>query len=245
MINVLIADDEKWMRDTLLTSIEWERYGFHIVGEAGDGAEALCMIEQHEPDIVLTDIQMPHLDGIALLEKVKESGLAPIFIYFSGYDRFEYAKSALKLGAVDYILKPVDEDELMETLLKAKALIEKDAGRKEKAPMKGSYYEKLFLRIKTYIEDHYMYDVSLDTIANEFSFHPNYLSKLFKEETGKNFIDYLTGIRIRIAKELLMDVKHSINEVAAMVGYSDAKYFSKVFKKYVGLSPKEYIGKRR
>ncbi|MCL2034856.1 MAG: response regulator [Oscillospiraceae bacterium] len=246
MISVLIADDEKWMRDTLLTSIEWEQHGFYIVGEAEDGTEAFGMIELYEPDIVLTDIQMPHLDGIALLEKAKGLGLDSIFIYFSGYDKFEYAKSALNLGAMGYILKPVDEDELLEMLLKAKALIknEKETA-KETGIVDENYYNKLLLSIKTYIERNYMKDISLETTAREFSFHPNYLSKLFKEETGGNFIDYLTDVRINRAKKLLKNVRYSIADVALKVGYSDAKYFAKVFKKSIGVSPKDYIGKNR
>ena len=537
MITVLVVDDEKWARDEIVSSVNWEAHGFRLLSEAGDGIEALTLIRQLNPDIVLADIQIPGIDGIELLRRSRESGNACVFIYFSGFDRFEYAKSAVNLGAIGYILKPVDEKELLELLLKAKELIEEerkktqshkllmdltaDTLRKQRSefirrilqqaavpgedlagqlqtldmrlagagftafsceidryprvlekygkdqvrqygrklqelfhqmlagagvhfyldasdkgvdgvinycsgdmaarknlleacekiievfakeppgltvtigigkevtglenihasfvnageglerriiaggcrviepgpeislkiktvildpPMlrditecleKGgpeladrivgrvkeriqsggitvgdirsfnyhfveavfnllvkvggspeellgnprvlcdemdlcedadslaekinatlqagigfvkefnqNYHNKLLGSVKKYIDAHYMKDISLESIAQEFKFHPNYLSKLFKEETGQNFIEYLTFIRISKGKELLADLRHNVLDVALMVGYKDAKYFTKVFKKVVGVTPSEYIGKK-
>ena len=109
-----------------------------------------------------------------------------------------------------------------------------------------NYYKKLADSVKRYIHEHYAENIGLESVASELAFHPNYISRIFKEEFEVNFIDYLTEYRITEAKELLRgDIKHNVNEIAGMVGYSNAKYFSKVFKKMVGVTPAEYIEKNR
>jgi two-component system, response regulator YesN len=534
-LSVLIVDDERWMRDTIAKSIDWEKHGLRVAGKASDGLQAYDLILELKPDIVLADIKMPGMDGITLLKRLKENGIELAMIFFSGYDSFEYAKDAINLGAMGYILKPVDERELLRMLLKAKEHLESERQRGEekmhfadlsdrerdrkkaeyisglldgtvfaesnsnipelefvadsfmvisleidkyselqrdaavekgsklklalgticmdyfettdinvfavntlkgveillntqncieesnrgkvietceriinafklnmgcsitigigiavtgkerihesgmtslkalgykllagmgrvidyrdvyesnistvildnrlereivesfekydftvsdriieriKALMKASrlsvedirmfnysliellyrlmnksglptgnhcsnphlvyddmnrcenmeelfgkytgfvneslqlvsdrnlnYYKKLADNIKKFIHEHYKENISLESVAHELAFHPNYISRIFKEEFGENFIDYLTNYRIAVAKELLRDqMRHNVFEVAGMVGYSNPKYFSKVFKKVVGVTPAEYIGKNR
>ena len=533
-LSVLIVDDERWMRDTIEKSIDWELYGIRVAGKAVDGLQAYDMILALRPDIVLADIKMPGMDGIDLLRRVKENGMAPAFIFFSGYDRFEYAKDAVNLGAMGYILKPVDEHELLGILLKAKEHIESERQKSEaktklvdlserendrkkteyirrlldgmnigisgfqntgllfasnyfsvvlleidnysdfektdtfkkgdklklalstlcsdyfesegirmfadnsrkgfeillnpvipyesaeqhklieicekiintfKTSMGYSvtigigravseiesihlsyrkavkalehkilfgggrvieyrdifdngirtiildrrmekdilesfektdftisqkiieqvaaliniegftiddlrefnynlielvyrilnkagistethcinahllydelnrcevivelykkyslfindclqlvsnrnlnYYKKLADNIKKYIHDNYAKDISLESVAQDQAFHPNYISRIFKEEFGENFIDYLTNYRIAIARDLLKDIRNNVSDVSGMVGYSNPKYFSKVFKKITGITPMEYIGKNK
>lgn len=534
VLSVLIVDDERWMRDTIAKSIDWEQYGLRVVGKASDGLQAHDMIMALKPDIVLADIKMPGMDGITLLRRLRENGMEPVFIFFSGYDSFQYAKDAINLGAMGYISKPVDERELLKTVLKAKEHIkyerenieekmhfadlsvrEKDRRKTEyierlldgtafeenysqiplldfvsdcfmviaveidrygelqrtsadkcpqlklalgticmdffeinntnvfpvntkngvvivlntnelsgdgyyktlsetcerlikvfklnmgssitigigfpvtgkerihetyKASVKAleykllagmgrvigfrdifkskistvilddkleksivagfeiydfkltdriieyvkalmnttrlsiddiktfnyslielvyrlmnkagiqtgnycsnphlvydemnrcedmeelfgkysvlinesmqmltdrglNYYKKLADSVKRYIHEHYSENIGLESVSGALAFHPNYISRIFKEEFGVNFIDYLTDYRITEAKELLRgDVKHNVSEIAGMVGYNNAKYFSKVFKKTVGVTPAEYIEKNR
>ena len=120
MMTVMIVDDEKWMRKTVRNSINWNQYDMEILFEAEDGIQAYEKMMQLKPDLVIADIEMPGMDGITLLRQMNENGNMPLFIFISGYDRFEYAQNALKLGAIGYLLKPVDESELTEVLLKAK-----------------------------------------------------------------------------------------------------------------------------
>jgi two-component system response regulator YesN len=98
----------------------------------------------------------------------------------------------------------------------------------------------LIKRAKEYIKANYSKAITLEDVAREINVSPQYLSKLFKEETGENFIDYLTGIRIRIAKSLLEGDDVSIREICYSIGYSDPNYFSRIFKKIVGSTPTEY-----
>lgn len=535
MLSVVLVDDEKWMIEYITNNLDWQKDGLELIGSAENGYDALKLIEAKRPDIVLTDIQMPVMDGITLFSKVKEIGYTTAFIFFSGYNLFEYAKLALNMGAIGYVLKPIDIGELELLLDKAIKYIETEKWKLESnqirstlakqqryteqqnfilsildhidhltmdiyAEMKNldivfsgnvfryiviefddtneldrsgftnisvlymkniltqglnhaftgsdinyfildapkgkdvfmnynlgedvvqreslynicaaiknafhhatgstisiglgnevpslpdirdsitsakcaidhrliagknsiidysaiqiketripildkelkemiaicmekqdlsmvpmitehihrlmnqtcidvedikyfnyhfteyifgllsrksispealgnphtlcdemdyckgvnevvkktekmlysslddilrassNYYNKLIVNMKKYVEEHFNEEINLDSLAHLFSFHPNYLGKLFKEETGENFVDYLTQYRMDIAKELLKDIRLNVYQVAKKVGYDDAKYFSKVFKKVVGLTPKDYIG---
>ncbi|MWC28618.1 response regulator transcription factor [Paenibacillus sp. MMS18-CY102] len=117
MRKVILVDDEIFVRKGLMELIPWEEHGYQVVAEAEDGDEAVALIKQHQPDLVLTDIRMPGMDGLTLIAAIKESGSrSPEFIILSGYNEFSYAQRALRFGVQDFILKPIDEDELVGTL---------------------------------------------------------------------------------------------------------------------------------
>jgi two-component system response regulator YesN len=121
MFRVLVVDDEMWLRKGLIASLSWEQYGFIIAGEASNGIEALDLINQEPYHLVLVDIKMPQMDGLELMEKLNLRGVdIPLVIAVTGYDDFHYAQQCIKLGAFDYILKPVETDELLEVVLYAK-----------------------------------------------------------------------------------------------------------------------------
>ncbi len=117
MLKVVLVDDEEIIREGLLVSVPWEKLGFNVVGQAEDGEQAAQVIEETNPDVVITDIKMPFVDGLQLIEMVKPRYQDLYIIIISGHDEFQYAQKALKLGAFDYILKPIDLDYL-ETLLR-------------------------------------------------------------------------------------------------------------------------------
>lgn len=119
-MNILIVDDEKIFRDYLRQALDWDRYGFRIGGEAKNGAEALAMAEEQRFDLALVDINMPIMDGLALTEKLKEKHPGIDVIVVTGHNEFEYARTAMRLGVEDYILKPFSQDELVLTLLKCR-----------------------------------------------------------------------------------------------------------------------------
>src|SRR5262249_19230896 len=116
MYQVLIVDDEPWVAYGISRLIDWESLGYQVRGEAFDGITAVSWIQENHPDVIISDIRMPGLDGIELLEKVKEQGLTAEVILVSGYSEFEYARRALSLGAFDYLLKQIDKQLLENTL---------------------------------------------------------------------------------------------------------------------------------
>lgn len=131
MLKAIIADDEQKICQLIQKLIKWDEIGIEIVGTANNGLDAFELIFKHQPDIVITDIRMPGLNGLELIKKVKEHHLSPSFIIISGYRHFEYAHNALKYGVEDYLLKPIKKDELVATLVKISEHILLTSGRLE------------------------------------------------------------------------------------------------------------------
>ena len=123
---VVLADDEPYILRGLEKKVNWEQLGFSIVGTASDGIECLDQLRRHEPDVLITDIRMPGLSGLALLEKSQELPRKPVVVYISGYSEFEYARRAIELGALSYLLKPIGQHELRRVLLKARTAVERE-----------------------------------------------------------------------------------------------------------------------
>ncbi|WP_138753151.1 response regulator [Paenibacillus sinopodophylli] len=346
MIKVLIVDDESWTRDIIRTFGEWEHLGMEIIGEAEDGDDALRQTEELEPHIVITDMRMPGTDGVQLLQLLNDRFPLIKTIVVSGYDDFQYAKHALRFKAVDYLLKPVDPNELNAALrnclnsLEA-AQVERGAisldlnlsySLMEYKQLVKSYYNELntvgvrttlvqmmdeieqngngktavleqvvqemFLLLKElmdansqgsdslnaileqedfascaktalllteryeqtleqliahrkyknklnldevrlYMDKHYTESVTLEQLARAFYVSKEYLSKMFKQEYGRNVTDYMLHLRMVKAKEWLLDETIPIKAIAEMAGYEDVTYFYRVFKKHFGIAPGE------
>lgn len=412
---MLIVDDEFLVRLGVRNSVEWSSYGIEIIDEAADGEMGLELAIKHKPDIILTDIRMPFMDGMEFMSKIRDSNLESSIIVLSGYDEFAYVRTAMDNGASAYLLKPIDNEQLIETVCKVAEKIKEDKGTKqyyqklvnELTGMKkqfvrdliagnvtnetlirerikfldvpldvennyviviqinqfenffkenageeikafresvqqdiagmllhssfigivedmsleewvvivhanqdpksmergirerclhlsgevgrkykntlsigisrlcrsiGSIHEtyrevcvvltnkflpntnwvvsvdqgivgfrKVIREALHFLQQNYARDLTVEIIANELYISPSYLMHLFKAELGKTFNDCLIEIRIEKAKELLRHSRYKIYEVCSMVGYSDSKYFSQIFKKVVGMSPSEYV----
>lgn len=366
MIKLVIADDERLIREGIRYSIDWNRLGIEITGEAATGREALEMIEKHQPQLLFTDIRMPGLNGLELIKQANQAKKNIKTIILSGYNDFSYAQDAIKLGVKDFLLKPLDDQELyitikrvieeineeqMEGLEKEKRKIdefvkglsneiplslenlmkqysryfivvwesaggmapeniligngfqnvygqneknfgyligfeEQEAGSIEaihqqfikssfiggasdyssdfsvisklydQAQLAKDHYKSLgqegclkfselagnidLTDIIQYITHHYHKALTLHELASSIYISDSYFSRIFKEKTGKKFIDYLTEIRIDKAKQLLEYTDLKTNEVSSSVGYPNARYFSQIFKKYTGFVPSEF-----
>lgn len=142
MWKVLIADDEPRIRRGLFRAVEWEKIQMQVCGFAENGAEALQIVQEEKPDICMVDICMPLVSGLELIEKIREITPDTVCIVITGYDEFEYAQQALKLGVVDYILKPVNEEQLLKTLMKEKTLLE-EKEKKQKIIERTEKAEKI------------------------------------------------------------------------------------------------------
>lgn len=120
---VLIVDDESWIVESMKDFLDWNYYGFEVIGQAYNGLEALEAIEKYKPEVVFTDVRMPEMGGLELIQKGKELPYPVQFVVVSGYSEFAYAKEALLLGAIAYCLKPFDENEFIEVLIKLKGTL--------------------------------------------------------------------------------------------------------------------------
>ena len=237
-LRVLLVDDEIMIREGFKRLFDWEAHDCEVVGEAGDGMEALTQIDALRPDIVIMDINIPIMNGLKVIQlsRIKHPNTA--FVIVSGYDDFSYCREALRLQITDYILKPVNYEEFGSCIDNMKiSLFERRVSAAEE-PEKQE--ERTITGLTRYLQEHLAEEISLSVLAEEFHLNPQYISQLFKSEIGVNFLAYLTNIRMEKAKKLLLTTSLSIAEVAEQSGYGDYRVFTKVFKKSEGVTPSQY-----
>lgn len=235
MLKVIIADDERIIRRTIRLIGNWEEYNMEIVGEAQNGIEAVKLIQDMRPDVILLDMKMPGHSGDQVLEIISREKQKAAVIVISGYDDFQYARIALKYGAVDYILKPINRNELNQALKKISEQYTKTPAAANIEPRK-----EVVEQIKERIEADYAQDLSLSSLAEEYYMNKDVLSRLFKKKYGVNLTSYINEVRLTQAKAYLAAGYNSAQS-AELVGYHDGSYFSRVFKKYYGISPMKFI----
>lgn len=148
LYKILLVDDEEEVRTSMIKKIEWEKLGFQVVGDAENGEDALEKVSLLDPDLVLTDIKMPYMDGLKLAERLREEREHIEIIVFSGFDEFEYAKQAIKFNVLEYILKPVNAEELTEILCKIKNVLDKKNTEKRNIDFLRENYQKSMPIIK-------------------------------------------------------------------------------------------------
>lgn len=239
MYKIFLADDEIWVIMGLKKLIEKTGAPFRVVGEANNGIVALEEIEEKKPDVLITDIRMPGMDGLQLMQKIQEKNLDTRVVLVSGYAEFNYAQQAMRMGAVDYLLKPVEEEALAEVLERLEIMLNKD-GKKPEEQTDEELNPSVLESIIEEIRKNYKDNITLTKLAERYNISAGHLSSLLKEELGMPFSEYITSKRIQRAKELLDDESLSVDAIAREVGYKDYFYFTKVFKKAVGISPSKY-----
>ena len=242
MLKVLIVEDEELIRKGIVLTVDWAALDCVVVGEASNGLEGLEAARRLEPSLIITDLKMPQMDGIEMLRSLREQGCKAHVIILTAYDNFTYAQSALRLGAVDYLLNPFHDGDLENAIIQLQNRLKSGSDSPETigTPRKGDK-SKYVLEAMAYISKHYNEpDISVGTVAQSLNISEGYLSHTFKKETDYTLLNYLTRYRIHKAMELLKDCRVKVYEVAEQVGYRDIAYFSATFKKYTGLSPSEY-----
>lgn len=243
MLKILVVEDEELIRRGIVLSVDWATLDCVVVGEASNGAEALEVVERLNPSLIITDLKMPRMDGIEMLRKLRERGNGVYVIILTAYDSFEYVQSALRLGAVDYLLKPFHDGDLEQAVgnVQKRTKAADEANAEPVLALKKGDKSKYVLEAIDYINEHYNDPgISVGSIAQHLGISEGHLSHTFKKETDYTLLNYLTRCRIRKSMELLRDCRLKIYEVAEMVGYKDITYFSSTFKKVVGVSPSEY-----
>lgn len=340
MINVQIVDDEPIVRIGLKKLIPWDEYGFQVICEAQNGVEALQQLEMHKIDVVITDIEMPIMDGMEYIKRINERRVKPVVMILTAYAEFKYAKTAIEYGVTRYILKPIIESQICDVLKQIKndlsITVERDFNSEldhqlidavlyadnntyglmeriideereySKSDINGTYFrflyiletivnnvnkkyrnldklekldgyiymknkqflskadliyefkqevekifnilEKYFLIYKdnivrqacNYVVDHIDEKIRLTEISDVLGISKNYFCSLFKQETGENFLNFVTKLKMQRAKYLLKEKNLRIYEVSNLLGYVDTTYFTQLFKKYCDMTPKEY-----
>lgn len=240
MHSILIVEDERWVRTALRKTIEKTGLPFKVVNELTNGVEAADWLSHNEVDLVLTDIRMPVMDGLALIEEIQRLKHITRVIIVSGHDDFTYAQQAIRLGAFDYMLKPVETESMAACL--HKWLEEQERGSASKTENHSLDLNEIspIERVIRHIDSLSVPDLTMTEAAAMVHLNSSYFSKLFKQQTNTNFTDYMTERKMKEAARLLEKTSLRISEIAERLGYSDLAYFSNTFKKAVKLTPSEY-----
>ena len=245
MYRVMLIDDEESARKLMKASIKWESLDMEVVGEAASGIEAINVIDDMKPDIAFVDISMPFMNGIEFTEIATNRYPDLVIIIMTAFDEFEYARKCVSLPVFDYMLKPMVRSEVTEVLTKVKKKLdersEKDEADNEPSGDLGS---SSIDQIKKYIENNYTDSkLNLTSVAQNFGFSASYLSRKFKQETGKNFVEFLTECRMNAAMKLALTNMKMFN-ASNEVGIPDPNYFGRCFKKFAGMSYSEYVASK-
>ena len=261
MERVVIVDDEEWVRYFLANSVDWAGIGAVVAGEAAGGEQALKICTELRPDLVITDIRMPGMDGVELFRTLRARFPHTKTIVISGHDQFEYARSAVNAGVCDYLLKPVSRDELRTVVGRVLEVIraekrerrDRESARKEILKLRDAVLDDAVPdttgkpevsgaveRAVNIITERYAEPLTLTGIADAVFLNPRYLSTIFKEKTGRGFKEFLLDVRMEHARTLLLRGGLTVKEVAALVGFDDAHYFSRVFLRVTGVLPRDY-----
>ncbi|MGE4584996.1 MAG: helix-turn-helix domain-containing protein [Sphaerochaeta sp.] len=245
--SVVFVEDEQIVQEEIASSIRWELLGLNLVGTASDGLEGEQLIKRLEPDIVITDIRLPAQDGLTMLSHCPVNHA----IILTGHTDFNYMKQAIRLGVFDYLLKPVDDEELEETLASlVKKIQEEDHDYEQlrKNPNSGGELIPLPRNVNNhvidatiaYIAESYAQPVGLQEAAAYLELSESHLSRLFKEVTGLNFLQYLNAWRVNKSVEQMKDPKKNIAEIAISCGFPTPGYFAKIFKRFTNKTPTQF-----
>ncbi len=244
---VVFVEDEQIVRQEIVESVQWERLGLKLVGTAADGHEGENLIKSLEPDIVITDIRLPAQSGLEMLANCPVNHA----IILTGHTDFSYMKQAIRLGVFDYLLKPIDDEELEQTLLQLikkiqeeesdfETLRTKAATKGELIPLPKNMGNHVIDATIGYISANYASPVGLQEAAAYLELSESHLSRLFKEVTGLNFLQYLNAWRVNRSVDLMADPKKNIAEIALACGFPTPGYFAKIFKRFTGKTPTQF-----
>ena len=272
MLKVLIVDDDFYDTQGIVNHIAWEKTGVSSVLTAQNGREGYKMALENAPDIVISDISMPAMGGLEMIEKISSVLPKTEYIIISCHDEFNYAKLAITLNVSGYVLKPIVIEELEQTLIRVAEKINRDkelfaeikkriydevghsitTGLGEplsdvKAPSlplrKSGRRQEIAIQVREYVDANFTKIPNVPSISNALFISPGYANTIFKQEFDINIAEYIYDKRLKMAKELLTSPSARVSEVSETVGYSSKSYFSAIFKKHTGLSPRDYRDK--
>ena len=269
-MQVLIVEDEQIIREGILSRPDWAGMGITQLRSAASAKEAFAVLENYTPDLIISDIRMRGMNGLEMCRKIREKLPQVQIIILTGYDEKEYLKEAIELGVVGFIEKPLSLTTLRHAIDKVRKNFagtgqesglqpstKNDAAatagenssfsgpdgtdppsRRQETEERSSLAVK---KVMSYIQDHYWEeDLSLKILAEQVYLTPQYLSTLFKNETGMTVGQYMADHRIDQAKRMLDDPSYKLYQISGLVGYKDANYFTRLFRKKTGMTPMEY-----
>ena len=247
MLDIIVVEDEAPIRDWIAYTISNISNEFNVLASASNGKEAYELALNLKPKVIISDIKMPIMGGIELTKTIKEVFPDIYVILLTNYAEFSYAKEAISCGVYEYLVKSdIRPKELKEILDKVNESVKELEKNKISRLQKESTlseskdgYSKTIKKSIDYIHKNYKQHISLQDISNYVFLSHEYFSRLFKEEVGENFSSYLTNYRMKKAESLIKNTDMKISQIAIEVGYTNASYFSRSYKKFKGISPED------
>lgn len=242
----LLVDDDAMILKGLTSIIEKMALQNITIYTARNGSDALEILKYSGADLLLTDIDMPGMSGLELIEEVIRRQHCNRFIILSGFDKFDFVRRALRFHVIDYLLKPIDKNELIRIVSSVYAEIHKVPKEEIRIPQFSSLsfsidennIPDLLKDILHYMRLNFHKNISLEQLGEEFNLHPNYICSLFQAHTKTTFLKYLDSLRLQESiAVLLRDKELTIEKVAISSGFMSERQFYKVFKKYTGITP--------
>jgi YesN/AraC family two-component response regulator len=254
MPSLLVVDDTPIIRSTIAQVVRRDAPEIAQVYEAANGVEAVELARRRRPDIVLMDIRMPALDGLQASAIIRAELPQTRVIILSAYDEFPYVQKALKLGAVDYLLKPIRPAKLLAVLaqLCAELRAERERARQEAqayaeqppaaaaSETAAAARDPIQLALDYIRQNHQRPDISLNDVAEAVNLSPSHLTHLLKERAGVSYKQQLTALRIEAARGLLRSTNLTISAIGEAVGYQNATNFYRLFQRETGMTPAEF-----
>ncbi len=246
MYKVLISDDERLERMAVRRVLDKSYKGDVQIYETENGRKAIEIIEDNEIHIAILDIKMPGVSGIEVARELRARYPHCKIIMLTGFAYFNYARECIKIGVMEFLVKPFLDEELDKTLQQAFASFEEENSNNQLIEEVEEQIESdetdndWVCQIKSMIQQRYMKEISMEEFASSVGFSTYYFSRMFKQEFGVNFVDYVSDLRLKKACELLREGKCSVKEVCFKVGYSEPTYFARVFKKAYGMTPSQF-----
>jgi YesN/AraC family two-component response regulator len=232
MYTAYTVDDDYLMLEEMKDFVPWQEHGFELIGSATDPLTALDEVTDLKPDVIFVDLKLPRIDGNKFIEKVHELGMTPVFVMVSGYDDFEGVRTFFKQNGFDYILKPIDSEDIGIVLRKIYTKLSANDSVNDETTD-----NPIFNRLILYVKDNYTNNISLDDLSREFGYNRNYICNMFSKYLNTSFSKYVTKLRMEKAVDLLNDNLLMKKEIANKLGYKDYYHFYKVFKEYFGYAP--------
>ena len=265
MWKVMLADDEPFVRDGLEKLIPWKELGYELKGCYRNGKVLLEEIPDIRPDLVILDIQMPIMGGLETSKIIQQQYPEITTMLLTAYAEFGYAQEAIKNGVRGYVLKSNLLEDLPKELAGLQAVLEEkeqrrlvseklkefmgnvDTEKKSEIELEDtlSYSDQVISDVRQYVSEHLTEKLVLNDIAEAVHMNRSYLSRIYKQKTGENLFDMINRMRIDKAKEYLKYGNMKLYEIGYKIGLDDTAYFSKLFKKYEGCSPREFESRMR
>lgn len=248
MIKTIVVDDEPAALERYSSYVEEYGRDFSVVARCSSSRDAFAEVGKTRPSLLFTDIRMPGEDGLSLLSRLRDSGWKGLAVVISGYDDFTYAQQAIRLGAFDFLLKPVFPEDMRSLLDKIAAKLichpgpdspmpGADEGGSLPLPISGGEVPEAVRKALYFIELRFGSRFSLDDAARAACVSPSWLSSSFRKIYGCSFMEYARAYRIGKAREFLASGELPMKEIADRLAFPDLPTFSKLFRKIVGTSP--------